>query len=304
MAKNFMTKYAVNDIKTNYNIKKVMSEYSINCKKAQLKVLTESGTDDDLYYLYQESMNEAFSKLGDIIDDIIKKFLEFCKDVQINILSKMNSVDFKANVQKINDKLKFNPFLKNVKQTVVDYNPRMVFLLNADEKVKKMAAKLRSGNDISKELEDFTSWFDDKVDDTNATKKNTNAAIFQELKSTMEKVEGYIKDSREGCKKTLEAIRDIKPKNDEDVNPNLRAHMSKLCNYTSRINRLIIRIYVSRVTELLGICKREILNAKDEGSKETTNESAEDYFNSDYSLEYESVSDDYEILDDYDSYLQ
>jgi len=308
MANNFLTKYDVHDIKTSFNIKKVMSEHSINCKKAELKVLTESGTDEDFYYLYQESMSDAIGKLGEIIDDIIKKFIEFCKDVQIQILSKINSVEFKSNVQKINDKLKFNPFLRSKSQTVSDFNPKMKDYIEASSKLAKMVAKLKSGNSVSTEIDNFADWFDDLAEKQMKQRKLSNAAIFATLKSLMEKVDGEIKKIRDDARDLLTDVKGIKPKKDDDDNDiNLKSSATKLCNYISRVSRAAIRLRVTTLSEYLAVCKREILNAKEEDVKNESYE-YEDSYDSDYEYDYsndddssdDDSDDDYEYESGYD----
>jgi hypothetical protein len=298
MRKTFLTKYDVNDIKTNFLIKKTLSEHSINCKKAKLKVLTESGTPDDLDYLYQESIDDTMGKLGAIIDDIIKKFIEFCKDIQIQILSKINSVEFKSNVQKINDKLKFNPFLRNKTQMVTDFTPKMKQYEDASSKLAKMVAKLKSGNSVSKDIDEFSDWFDGVAEGQMKSKKMTNAAIFASLKTMMEKVDGDIKDNRDTARKLLEDVRGIKPKNDDNGNDiDLKSSSTKICNYISRVSRAAIRLQVTVLGEYLAVCKREILNAKEE---ETKTESYYDYSDdSFYDTTYEYADDDFSNEYDY-----
>ena len=301
MRKTFLTKYDVNDIKTNFFIKKTLSEHSINCKKAKLKVLTESGTHDDLDYLYQESIDDTMGKLGAIISDIIKKFIEFCKDIQIHVLSKINSVEFKANMQKINDKLKFNPFLKNKTQMVTDFVPKMKQYEDASSKLTKMVAKLKSGNSVTKEIDDFSDWFETVVEKQMKNKKMSNAAIFASLKTMMEKVDGEIKDNRDIAKKLLEDVKGIKPRSDDDGNDiNLKSSITKLCNYISRVSRAAIRLRVTILGEYLDICKREILHAKDEGES-TKTESYYDYFDDDsYDTTYEYGDDEDDFSNEYD----
>lgn len=307
MANNFLTKYDVHDIKTSFNIKKVMSEHSINCKKAELKVLTESGTDEDLYYLCQESMGDAIGKLGEIIDDIIKKFIEFCKDIQIQILSKINSVEFKSNVQKINDKLKFNPFLRSKAQTVSDFNPKMKEYIEASSKLAKMVAKLKSGNSVATEIDKFADWFDDLAEKQMKQRKLINSAIFATLKNLMEKVDGEIKKIRDDARDLLIDVKSIKAKKDDDDNDiNLKSSATKLCNYISRVSRAAIRLRVTTLSEYLSVCKREILKAKDEKEEDVKNESYEyeDNYDSDYEYDYtnddDSSDDDYEYESGYD----
>ena len=70
-------KYSLDLMKIDAYIESVMSELDINMQRSELKVLTESGTDDDLKYLYEAAEEGAIVKIKKAVVAVVEAFKKF-----------------------------------------------------------------------------------------------------------------------------------------------------------------------------------------------------------------------------------
>ena len=83
----------------------VENRAEINCLKAEARVLLESGTEDDLLYLYTEANNEAGQKKEGIITNVLNRIKKFMSDTWnsfVGLFSKQNKEQLKENANKSN----------------------------------------------------------------------------------------------------------------------------------------------------------------------------------------------------------
>ncbi len=118
-------------------------EYEHNLEESQLKVLSESGTYDDLSYLYEAAGNGMIEKLKNIIkkikDSIIKGVTKM-RDAVKSFFAKSNAEKALKDAAKAAAK---NPKVKNAKVSIIDVDKNLKELDKMEAKVdKKIASKL------------------------------------------------------------------------------------------------------------------------------------------------------------------
>ena len=120
-------------------------EYENNLEESQLKVLSESGTYDDLSYLYEAAGNGMIEKLKNIIkkikDSIIKGVTKM-RDAVKSFFTKSNAEKALKDAAKAAAK---NPKVKNAKVSIIDVDKSLKELDKMEAKVDKKIALFKKG---------------------------------------------------------------------------------------------------------------------------------------------------------------
>lgn len=121
-------------------------EYAINCEEAELKVLNEGGTADDLAYLCEEATDGVIKKTIDGIKKIFETVIKFIKDLAKKIADFVTGKTAKDAVDKMEDAVKANPELGKTKVEIPDFEAEDKWYQKAIAKLKSSLAKVKGGN--------------------------------------------------------------------------------------------------------------------------------------------------------------
>lgn len=149
-------------------------DYLINREEAELKVLTESGTDDDLTYLYQEAeqtLKERMKKTIKKIKDTLKAFID---KIITKIRSLFNSKKTDEVINKVEKNVEKSPSLKKEKIKIQDTSKEEECILQAIDETDKKIAEIQSKPYActQKDLDDLQ-----KINEKCAKKRKAAAAI-------------------------------------------------------------------------------------------------------------------------------
>lgn len=144
-------RYNVANAKIDAYCESMVAQYAINCKKAELKILQESGTEDDLNYLYEAAEGGAVESLKKAIEKIIEAFKKFVNEIKLKILSIIASKETDKNIEAIEKKVRFNPFLSKKKVKVEDTKKQLAVVAWAQAEYQKLISKIKSGKEVSPE---------------------------------------------------------------------------------------------------------------------------------------------------------
>lgn len=126
-------------------------ELAINYGEAELKVINENGTSDDLQ-LYYEAANEGYletiKKCLKKIKDAIAKFFSAIKSKIVSFISREENNDA---IEKIEKKVKLVPFLKRKKVLLENYNEEAKLANETLSKLNKLKAKATAGQEVTPE---------------------------------------------------------------------------------------------------------------------------------------------------------
>ena len=113
-------KYSLDLMKIDAYIESVMSELDINMQRSELKVLTESGTDDDLTYLYEAAEEGAIVKIKKAVVAVVEAFKKFISDLKDRVVRIIVTKTTRDTLSKVEKKVKLNPFIAKKKVKITD----------------------------------------------------------------------------------------------------------------------------------------------------------------------------------------
>ena len=93
---------------------------AINRQEADLKVLTESGTYDDLDYLYEAASEGFVNKVKKAIESIAKSLVEFIQKIVTSVKAAFGSESAKKTLDSVEKAANGNSKVKNTKITIKD----------------------------------------------------------------------------------------------------------------------------------------------------------------------------------------
>lgn len=202
-------------MKVNAVMEAAHRELAINYEEAELKVMQEAGTSEDLAFLYEAANNglvETAIKTIEKIKDAIIKWFSDMKDKIIEMLSK-KEVD--ETLDKIEKKCKIFPLLGRKKVVVEDIKEHEKLADKYFAKLGKLKAKLAAGQDVkAEEVEEVHDSFlkeHGKLIGIGAATTITIAALTNQIGATkgwIPKVLNNLKETAcDGCDSCKEALK-------------------------------------------------------------------------------------------------
>lgn len=273
----------------------MLSQYEINCKKAELKVMQESGTEDDLYYLYEAAEGGAVEALKKAIDKIIEAFKKFVNEVKLKILSIVASKETDKNIENIEKKVRFNPFLSKKKVKIEDTKKQLGVVAWAQGEYQKLISKIKGGKEVDPEeatqiQEEFTKRLKVAAGIAAAVTVTVGAAVMlirKSGKSMSDDIEGMRKNTYELMVKAKEPGELIVAKNQETLR--------RISAGISKTGQSGIEIIVNRWKSALSVVRSAVSKIKGGAKDNVTEESADTVQNvekDDIDKFFESFGDD------------
>ena len=147
-------------------IESVMSDLDINMQRSELKVLTESGTDDDLNYLYEAAEEGAIVKIKKVVVAVVEAFKKFISDLKDRVVRIIVTKTTRETLSKVEKKVKLNPFIAKKKVKITDKKKALAVINKYKSACDKDIAKVKAGifaekdiQSIFKDRDDFESDF-------------------------------------------------------------------------------------------------------------------------------------------------
>lgn len=151
----YLTEISNNYDITNMKIRAVMEatarQFNINCAEAELKVMQENGTTDDLAYLYEEANENLITKATATIKKIIEAIRKFFKDLKDKIISLFTRKDVNENILKIEKKVKMFPLLGRKKVLIPDLDGIVKLRDETNAELNKIIAKAKGGQQVTED---------------------------------------------------------------------------------------------------------------------------------------------------------
>lgn len=143
--------YDLADMKVTAFMNAATRTLDIHRHDAMLKVMTESGTDDDLDYLYEEAEKSFIESAQMAVKKIQESIAKFFADLRDKIINMLTEKDIKNNLEKIQKKLKLMPLLARKKVVIEDMEGQDKVTNEAIAQVAKLAAKKTAGQEVTTE---------------------------------------------------------------------------------------------------------------------------------------------------------
>ena len=145
------------------------NEYKVNLKEAELKVIQESGTTEDLVYLESKAKEGFLVRSAKAIEKMINTFVEWIKKTINSFREFLNGEKTKKAFDKANTVIKENPKLKSEKIEMVDINKVEKVYKKHEAMVDKKIAMFKANKVSEKsidELDDIEKSLDKDLDTT------------------------------------------------------------------------------------------------------------------------------------------
>lgn len=141
--------YESTSMKVNALMDAAGRQLAINHNEAELKVMKESGTDDDLAYLYEEADKSFAETAVKAIKKIQESIAKFFADLRDKILTMLSEKDAKGTLTKIEGKMKMMPLIGHKKAPVEDIESADKACDEAEASLAKLAAKKKAGQAVT-----------------------------------------------------------------------------------------------------------------------------------------------------------
>ena len=112
--------YEIQMAKLNAMYEMVDKNLELNMLEAEAKVLTESGTYDDLDYLYEAASEGFVNKVKKAVESIAKSLIKFIQKIVTSVKEAFGSKSAKKTLDSVEKAVKGNSKVKNTKITIKD----------------------------------------------------------------------------------------------------------------------------------------------------------------------------------------
>ena len=205
--------------KINLFIEASQREFDIDCGEAELKVIQESGTQNDLDILCEAAQEGLVNRVINGIKTAIKALQEFIKSVVEKIKSAFSNKKTDEAIDKLEEACKTNPKLKNKKIEIYDIEGEQKCLQEGMDKLSAKSAKIQSGNSSGTDSKDI----DDIVEQTSKKRAKIIAAstatvitvgagivLFKKLRKSVDgENASLIKNANDSAKKSADAAEKV-----------------------------------------------------------------------------------------------
>lgn len=305
-------RYNVVNAKIDAFCESMISQYEINCKKAELKIMQESGTQSDLDYLCEAAEGGAVESIKNAIDKIIEAFKKFVNEVKLKILSVIASKETDKNIENIEKKVRFNPFLSKKKVKVEDTKKQLAVVAWAQGEYQKLISKIKSGKEVTPDEatqvhEEFTKKIKIAAGIAAAVTVTVGAAILivkKSGKSMSDEIESLRKTTSDLIAKAKDAGGEMHIKSQET----LKRISSGLSNTGKAGVEALVNQWRSTLTVIRSAVSKVKGGAKDTVTEESVNDEKDEidkFFESfgDDSDDLFGESDAQSVVDDIESDL-
>lgn len=258
---------------------------------------------DQLMVMKEEAETGILASIAKAIDKIIETFKKFYQEMKIKVLSKVVKEDFKQQVDKVEKKVKLNPFFARKKVKIDNTEKQSGVIAWFQGELQKLMSKIKGGKDVTAdELDDLDDEYKKRFNAVSTASAMVETTVSNAIASAKRAV-AKIGDSLDSAYKFTNA----QLKNAKDAAAGaaseIAGRLRRLASMASAAGKDMINVIVNAVLSVLSAIRQAAAKVtgkvKDE---EEVNESVE--VTSDEDLE--SMAD--EILkesakDDVDSIL-
>lgn len=269
------------NVKIDSYIESAMMELDINRNESELKVLQESGTLDDLNYLYTEAEEGALTKLKNAIKAILKNFMEFIKNLKTKVVRLVTNQATDTVLKKVQKKLKLNPFLSKKKVKVIDKRKPLKVIAAYKSKADKSIARVASGvfkekeiTSIHQDIDSFEGAYKASVAGAAALVTTTVGKLVMELRNEVSALPDHI-DKVD--KETSDVVEKLIASLDKEEATAVRAAFTTCANFRTKLGQKEASEHLDAIMDKLRVLRRDVLKTPDGKTASTpVKEGAED----------------------------
>ena len=233
------------------------NDMNLFMSQAELKVMTESGTIDDLWY-YREEATEGFvGKAREVILAIIEALKDFFSELKTKIVKLFAGGDVTKTLDEVEKKTRLNPFLKNKKVKIPDFNKQDEAMKDYDRRLGKLLATSKAGSKVS------TDDVDDEEDRFNkawaaALAAVTTISVIALVGLTRKLQKNIESDVDSNQKETIGRMKNAEEKVKDMVDPDKVAVLTKITQKTAQNARRESSWRVNTLVKCIAVLKKAV----------------------------------------------
>lgn len=222
-----------------------LREHQIQYKEAELKVLKESGTDEDLMILKEAADNGAIERIIKAIKKILDSLAEFVKTVRDKVKYKFRSKQSLETLNTMEQTLAKTPKLRSKKISYANTDEEEKLVQKTLAAVQKKVARIKSGHYKEKDLEELNE-LEEKTDSKLKTLKiaATAAIAIGSAIVLYRKTIGDIEDQKIQVNIKEQDLTDM------DLSMEAGAALTKATGFEAKLNREIFNLRLFKCTSL------------------------------------------------------
>ena len=274
------TKYDIASRRNDTICESFATEYTKNIKQASLKVMNESGTADDLSFLFEAADGNFKEKVLAAIENSWETIREWFHEMKMKVLVMLNKLAIKEKLAQLKSKIKFNPFARGKKVEVVDPEKAAKICESAIAECEKVMAKADAGKEVSSDDIDAVNEKLDKLGIDEIDKPGLPApvaSVIEKLEKGADNLAEKVSKIYDGkVKPFFKHVKDwVKSKGEKYGAPAVNT-IKSLCRKVSDIAQKWASIIIKAITSGVQAVARALGDLKDKVTEKLAKESALD----------------------------
>lgn len=253
--------YDLNVMRITAVVEAANRQREINFHEAELKVMQESGTDDELTMLLEAAESDFIENIRKALDKLRQAIVEFFSKCRQKLVELMSKRDDQNALDKIKKRLKLLPIIGKKKVMIEDYEEEQKIYESSMKSMNNLAAKLEGGqevtpDDVSSIINSFDDMWDKAIGAANA-KTVTVADAINEAQKMIAQGSNDLKAREQDALKAIDRAK----KDAEKVNANVANQIANgICHFTKTAQTGFHRC----VNGIMATIKRSIAGFKKE----------------------------------------
>lgn len=269
--------YDINTMRINAVVEAANRQREINFHEAELKVMQESGTDDELAMLIEAAESdfvENIQKALDALRQAVIKFFSECRQKLVDLMSKRDDAN---KLDQLEKRMKLIPLIGKKKVMVEDYDAEIALAKKHLKDLAGLTAKLRGKQEVdASAVASVKKSYDDAHGDLIGASNAKTVSINEAVKMAKKMIASGNAELKEREETALKACDDAK-KDAEKANANVANQIANvichICKTAQNDYHRCVNGIMSSIKKAIGGYKAEQKTAEKPGVK---NESTAD----------------------------
>lgn len=269
--------YDINTMRINAVVEAANRQREINFHEAELKVMQESGTDDELAMLIEAAESdfvENIQKALDALRQAVIKFFSECRQKLVDLMSKRDDAN---KLDQLEKRMKLIPLIGKKKVMVEDYDAEVALAKKHLKDLAGLTAKLRGKQEVdASAVAAVKKSYDDAHGDLIGASNAKTVSINDAVKMAKKMIASGNAELKEREETALKACDDAK-KDAEKANANVANQIANvichICKTAQNDYHRCVNGIMASIKKAIGGYKAEQKTAEKPGVK---NESTED----------------------------
>ena len=233
------------------------NDMNLFMSQAELKVMNESGTIDDLWYYREEATEGFIGKAREVILAIIEALKDFFSELKTKIVKLFAGGDVTKTLDEVEKKARLNPFLKNKKVKIPDFNKQDEAMKDYDRRLGKLLATSKAGSkvspdDVEEEEDKFNKAWAAALAAVTTITVIALVALTRKLQKNIES------DVDSNQKETIGRMKNAEDKVKDMVDPDKVAVLTKITQKTAQNARRESSWRVNTLVKCIAVLKKAV----------------------------------------------